>query len=133
MSLAGGIGSLTKFAADLRRLPTVVAHKVAAAAAPELTTLMRETFDAGEDAYGNTWAPGAEGQRITLKKSGGIAGGVFFLAVGTRIRMRLGVRWAKYQIGKRPIAPRAGGALPVTWSSALQRTAVTVCKAELGQ
>lgn len=129
MSLA----SLQKFSADLRRLPTVVAQKVAAAAAPVLSELVQQTFNAGEDAYGNAWAPGAEGQRITLKKSGGLSRGLYYVAIGTRLRMRLAVAYAKYQVGKRPVAPRQGGALPTDYVRALQRVAVDVCKAELGQ
>lgn len=131
--LSGKMSSLQDFASDLRRLPTVAAQKVAAAGADALTPLLQQTFAAGEDAYGNTWAPGANGQRVTLRAGGGLAAGLYFLAIGTRIRMRLGVSYAKYQVGRRPVAPRAGGALPIAWLRTLQRTAVDVCRAELHQ
>ncbi len=133
MSLSGNIASLTQYAADLRRLPTVAAQRIATEAAVDLTTRLKATFAAGTDAYGGAWTPGADGKRVTLRKSGGLADGLFFVAIGTRIRMRLGVPWAKYQIGRRPVAPKQGAALPTDWVLSLKRIAVEVCKAELGR
>ncbi len=127
------IASLAKFSADLRRLPTVVAQKVAAAAAPALTAASRSTFDAGENAYGGAWSPREDGTRATLKKSGALASRVHYIAIGTKLRVALGVSYAKYVIGRRPVFPRQGGALPVAYSDILKRTAVAVCKAEMGR
>jgi hypothetical protein len=127
------IASLNKFQQDLRRLPTVVAQKVAAAAAPVLTQLTQATFNSSEDAYGNSWAPGSEGQKITLKKSGSLFSKIHYVAIGTKLRVALGVKYAKYQVGRRPVTPRQGSPLPVAYSEALARAAVAVCKAELGQ
>jgi hypothetical protein len=131
--LVGSVTSLSKFSADLRRLPTVVAQKVALAAAPALTAAARSTFDAGENAYGTTWAPRADGTRATLKKSGSLANRIQYVAIGTKIRVALGVSYAKYVIGKRPVFPAQGGALPVAYGDVLARTAVAVCRAEMGQ
>lgn len=125
--------TLQKFSADLRRLPRVVAQKITAAAAPVMTSLARETFNAGEDAYGNTWAPGEDGQRVTLHKSGSLESKVVYVAIGTLLRVALGVPYAKYQIGKRPVFPRAGAALPTTYTRALERVAVDVVRAEMGR
>ncbi len=124
--------SLSQFTADLRRLPRVVAQKVATAAAPAITALALETFYAGENAYGTTWAPGEEGQKVTLRKTGALARGVHYVAIGTKLRVALGVRYAKYQIGKRPVFPGQGGALPIGYVRSLQRAAVDVCRAEMG-
>lgn len=126
------IASLSKFTADLRRLPRVVAQKVAAAAAPAITSLALATFDAGENAYGSTWAPGEQGQKVTLRKSGALERAVHYVAIGTKLRVALGVPYAKYQIGKRPVFPSQGGVLPVDYVRALQRVAVDVCRAEMG-
>lgn len=133
MSLTGDISSLAKFSADLRRLPTVVAQNVTTAAAPALTALLRATFDAGEDAFGGSWKIKADGTRATLKKSGALASKVHFVAIGTKLRVALGVAYAKYQVGSRPITPKQGQALPVAYTRELQRVAVAVCRAEMGR
>jgi hypothetical protein len=128
--------SLAQFSRDLRRLPTVVAQKVAAAAAPAITALAKETFDAGETPYGVTWAPKEDGSRATLRgdgKDGHLADHLYYVAIGTKLRVKLGVEHAKYVIGKRPVFPTQGGVLPVEYVRTLQRTAVDVCRAELGR
>ena len=125
--------SIAKFAQDLRKLPRVVAIKVAEAAAPALTSLAKSTFDAGENPYGLTWAPGEKGQRVTLRKTGTLAGFIRYVATGTRLRVALGTSYAKYQIGKRPVFPRQGGELPTEYVRTLHRTAVRVVKEELGR
>ncbi len=111
----------------------VTANKIAAAAAPVLTALVHETYNASENAYGTSWVPGADGQKVTLRKSGKLAKNVAYTAVGTKIRLKLGVPYAKYQVGKRPIAPTQGGALPVAYSEALARLSVRICREELGR
>lgn len=131
--MSQSIASLAKFAADLRRLPRVVAQMVAAEAAPVLTGLVRDTFDSGADAYGVGWVPKEDGTRATLKKSGALASKVHYVAIGTKLRLALAVPYAKYQIGKRPIAPQQGGALPAAYSAALAKAAVEVCRRELGR
>jgi len=125
--------SLAQFSQDLRRLPRVVAQKVAAAAAPVLTELAKSTFDASEDAYGIDWAPGARGQKVTLRRSGDLATYIRYVAIGTKLRVALGVKYAKYQVGKRPVFPKQHGELPDAYVQALQRTAVRVVKEEMGQ
>lgn len=129
--LKGNVASLKNFSAALAELPRVLAQKVAAAAAPALTAVARATYNAGENAFGQTWAPGVDGDRITLHKSGGIARGVFYAAIGTRLRVVLGVPWAKYQIGKRPIFPRQGDTLPTDYLKALTTTTQDVIRAQL--
>jgi len=132
MSNAQAIASLAKFSAGLRSLPTIVAIKVAEAAAPILTGLVHATFEASENAYGTSWVPGADGQTVKLRKSGNLAKNVAYTAVGTKIRLRLGTSYAKYQVGRRPIAPPQGGALPVAYAKALSDVAAQVIRAELG-
>ncbi len=112
------IASLNQFAAKLRELPRVLAIEVAAKAAPIITELGKETFNASEDAYGNAWAPGAEGQKVDLKETGSLYKNIRYVAVGTKVRSALGVPYAKYQVGKRPVYPR--GELPVAYASKLE-------------
>ncbi len=131
--LSGNIASLKNFSARLRDLPTVVAQKVAAASAEALTEVARQTFDAGENAYGSTWTIREDGSRATLKKSGELAGKIHYVATGTKLRVALAVSYAKYVVGKRPVFPRQGGALPTAYVETLKRVTAEVCKAELGQ
>jgi hypothetical protein len=108
---------------SLRQLPRVLAARVARAAAQQLTELGRATFRNSQNAYGDPWAPGAEGQTVTLRKSGALAGTISYVATGTRLRAHLGPRYAKYQVGKRPVFPRFGATLPQTYSSAIHARA----------
>ncbi len=123
--------SLKNFTAKLRELPLVLAQKVATAAAPAITAAALETFDAGENPYGNTWEPGKDGDRITLHKSGALERGVRYVAIGTKLRVALGVKYARYQIGKRPVFPRQGADLPAAYVAALKLATEETIAAEL--
>ena len=61
------------------------------------------------------------------------AGKIRYVAIGTRLRLALGVAHAKYVIGKRPVFPRQGESLPKAYLETLQRTSSAVIRAELGQ
>jgi hypothetical protein len=126
------VQTLAKVSADLRRLPRVVAFKVAEEAAPVLTGLAAATFSASEDAYGVPWAAGSDGGKVTLWKTGALSRFVRYVAIGTKLRVSLGVAYAKYQIGRRPVFPKQGGALPTEYARALERTAVDVVRREMG-
>lgn len=116
------VDSLKRFTAKLRQLPQVAANKIAAASAPEITRLGLETFDAGENPYGVTWAPGVHGDKITLRgKSGKLLDSLKYVAIGTILRVVVGVSYAKYQIGKRPVFPRQSSELPTSYVRALTK------------
>lgn len=115
----------------MRALPRVLAHRVTEKAAPALTALAKDTFGAGEDAYGNSWAPGHKGQQVTLTKTGALARYLVYVAIGTKLRVALGTSYAKYQIGKRPVFPRHGDELPVAYSATLAKIAQAEAKAFL--
>lgn len=117
--LKGNPATLAKFSQKLRELPKVIAQKVAAQAAPEITAAARETFDASQNPYGVPWAPGADGEKVTLDDTGALKRTIKYVAIGTKLRVALGVPYAKYQIGKRPVFPRQGGALPPAYVSKL--------------
>lgn len=123
--------SLKKFAASLRELPRVVGHRVAAECAPVLTALVIETSRASEDAYGAAWAPGESGQVVTLRKSGALLDGVRYVAIGQRLRLALTARYAKYQVGRRPVAPKPGEPLPPAYAGALRDTSRRVIREAL--
>lgn len=123
--------SLKKFAATLRDLPRVVAIEVATASAPAITAASIETFMSGEDAYGVMWAPKADGSRATLVDSGALKSRLGYVATGTRIRCQLGVSYAKYQIGRRPVFPSQSAALPRAYTEALESATKSVITKEL--
>ncbi len=109
--------NLREFSAKLGGLSTVLAHRVAAASADKITELSRGTFDASQDTYGTPWAPGADGKPVDLEETGALKSKLSYVATGSKIRCSLGVKYAKYQIGKRPVIPR--GALPKSYVEAL--------------
>lgn len=133
MSVRGDFSKLHRLEASLRELPRVVGQKVATASASTITSLARATFEAGENAYGDTWEPGADGRRVTLRKSGRMAAGVSYVAIGARLRARLGPKYAKYQVGKRPIFPRGGASLPNAYVAALRVKSAEIVQVELGR
>ncbi len=133
MSNAQAIASLAAFSAGLRALPRVVAQKVALAAAPALTEAVLATFNASAEADGTPWQPLATGERATLRKSGSLAGKIRYVAIGTRLRVALGVAHAKYQVGRRPLFPKQGDPLPPAYVKALQDATSAVCRAEIGR
>lgn len=125
--------SLRKFSASLRELPRVVGHRVAAACAPVLTALVVDTSDASADAYGAAWAPGADGQTVTLRRSGALLNGVRYVAIGSKLRLArvAGPRRRARRVGRRPVTPRQGEALPPAYARALDTTARRVIREAL--
>ncbi len=128
----GDLTSLREFSKRLAELPRTVGIKIAASAAPLLTQVARTTFGAGEDAFGIAWLPSAEGKRVSLVKSGGLEAGIYYVAIGTKIRVKLSVPYAKYQIGRRPVFPRQGDPLPPAYVRVLTDTTNEVIKTDLG-
>lgn len=113
--LKGDISQIRRLESRLRELPRTLAIQIAPVVAATITKLAIKTFNAGQNAYGDAWEPGAEGQRVTLKKSGRAAGGVAYVATGTRLRARLGPSYMRYQVGARAIFPRNGAKLPPSY------------------
>lgn len=125
------MSSLKQFASGLRALPKTLASRVTATVAPALSAAANKTFDAGTDAYGVPWAPGADGRKVTLEKTGALKRFLQYVAIGTRLRVSLGVPYAKFQIGRRPVFPRQGAALPVEYVAALNIATSEAAKATL--
>jgi phage gpG-like protein len=117
------VSSLAKFSATLRALSTGLAQEIATRAAPVITQFAKESFDASQDPYGVPWAPGDDGDKITLRDSGDLEKFIKYVATGTKLRVALGVPYAKYQIGKRPVYPSQGALLPKKYSDALRQIA----------
>jgi hypothetical protein len=124
-------GAFERLENSLKNLPRVVGAKVATASAGTITALARSTFRAGENAFGDTWAPGWDGRPVTLRRTGALAYYLKYAATGTKLRASLEVPYAKFQIGKRPVFPRKGGRLPVAYVAALKATSDAVIMDEL--
>lgn len=114
------VSTLTRFSASLRALPIKVAQQVAAKAAPVISQFAKDAFDGSKDPYGAPWAPAVNGEVVTLRETGALERFVHYVAIGTKLRVALGVPYAKFQIGRRPIFPRYG-LLPATYSQALEQ------------
>lgn len=120
MSVRGDFSSLRAFSASLRSLGSgIVANRVASLAAPKLTTLAKATAAASQNAEGVPWLPSPEGVKVTLRKSGAMLSRLVYVAIGPKLRVALTTRYAKYQIGKRPVFPTQGSALPAPYRDAL--------------
>jgi len=129
--LRGNVGTLRRLEQTIRELPRTLAHEVASASASTITELARRTFNASQNAYGDAWDVGAEGQRVTMRKSGRAAAGLAYVATGTRLRSKLGPHYMRYQVGKRNIFPRAGAKLPALYVEALAAKGRAVIAAHL--
>ena len=110
--------SLARLQKSLRDIPRGLAIAVAERAAPVITEFAQTSFDNSQDPYGVPWAPGADGEKVDLQDTGALRKFIRYVAIGTKLRVSLGVAYAKYQIGKRPVYPRQG-VLPKEYSDAL--------------
>lgn len=131
MSNADAITSLANFSKAISRLGRVVGNRAALIAAPGLTAALRQTFAAGENAYGVTWQPLATGDRATLVKEGKLRDTLEFVAIGRLIRVRLAVAHAKYQVGRRPVTPSQGSRLPQPYVDVLTAAVQQAIREEL--
>lgn len=125
-------GSLKVLIKALSGMSQKVATETAKEAASEITDLGRKTFDASETAYGDRWEEGKEGQKVTLRKSGRLAEGIKYVAIGAKLRAVLGPKYAKYQVGKRPVFPRHGASLPLPYVQVLRERVAQAIKDEMG-
>ena len=131
MSLRGSFSSLHSFTAALRSIGSgLVANRVATIAAPKLSELAQASASASQASDGTPWRPSAEGGKVTLRKSGSMLSRLVYVAIGPKLRVALTTRYAKYQIGPRPVFPTQGTALPKPYLEALKSSVVEAFAAE---
>lgn len=130
MKLRADFAKVREMRARLVRLPHVQ-EAVADKAAPAVTALAGQAFDAGRSVYGEAYAPNKNGSTRTLRRSGSLRAQVRFVRVGTKIRCVLGVKYAKFHI-KNGILPRGGAALPTAWTATIKRIAGVELEQHLG-
>lgn len=117
MALRGNLSTLKGLRQRLQTLPKSLAHNVSQRAAPALTTMTVESFNASRTVYGDARPAGVDGSALTLVQSGAAKASLKFVANGTIVRCVLGTRYTKYLIGKYGVLPN--GALPAAWSRKL--------------
>lgn len=115
MSLKGNPQKLRDIGKNIAGLGQVVKNKIAARVAPAITELALASFDRGETPFGDAWPPGHDGRDVDLVESGAMRGTLRFVAIGGRVRCVMGVKWAKYQVGKRKVLPAPGQTMPGPW------------------
>jgi hypothetical protein len=115
--------ALSRLSASLRKMPFWVGRETARRVAPVITDLARSTYRSQSDPYGTPWQPGADGKTVDLVQSGAMFDKVRYVAIGTILRVALGVQYARYQIGKRRVFPTQGSPLPLAWQNAIAREA----------
>lgn len=116
--------SLSRFSNALRTMSRGLASAIAAKAAPVISDFAAKSFASSTDPYGVAWVPSVTGDTVKMRKTGALSRFIRYVAIGTKLRVSLGVPYAKYQIGRRPVYPRQGGALPAEYSDALKRIAI---------
>lgn len=126
---------LREFGKALARIGSVkLAERKAALAASTITKLAHATFKKSQNAYGDDWELGVDGERVTLRRSGALAQLLVYRSEGVRLRCALGLlNYAPYQIFYRNVFPRQGSVLPRAYSDALARILVDEVKRVLRQ
>ncbi len=130
--LRGNVRKLTGLAAALKGATVKARQRIAAAAAPDLTSRALGTFSAGQNVYGDAFGQGVTGRPITLVKSGAMRQTIRFVNIGTRVRCVIGVKYAKYHIGRYKMLPPGRSAMPIAWSKGLSKIATKECDRALG-
>lgn len=115
-NMAAGISSIARLRTAIKDLPIRIRSAVAKDAEAVLTTLVRESFDAGRTAYGTARPAGTNGQALTLRKTGATRSDLGFVAVGTIVRAVLGRNYQRFLVGKYAVLPQS---LPAAWSKEL--------------
>jgi hypothetical protein len=115
--------SLKELAGYLRTLPKELGAKIATKAAPVVTRIAETTFANQVTPEGVAWNPSLDGSTPSLVKSGALRKGLKYVAIGSVLRVVLPVKYAKYQIGRRPVLPRQNGQLPQEYRDKLDEIA----------
>lgn len=123
MSNRFDFSSLHRFQAGLRAVGSgLLANRIASIAAPKLTRLAKATAAASQTADGVPWRPSPDGRTVTLVRTGAMLSRLVYVAIGAKIRVALTSRYAKYQIGRRPVFPTQAGGLPQAYRDALEES-----------
>lgn len=124
-----GLQSLRSLKKALQRLPITATARIAAGAAPAMSTLAQGAHASGKTVYGRPRPRGVDGDSLSLERTGATKRALSFIATGRDIRTTLLPRYAKYLIGKYDLLPN--GPLPQAWRDQLRAIATRVLEAEV--
>lgn len=113
------ISSIHNFSQRLKKVAITSATRIAEKAAPLLTEEGRRTFDIRQAPSGMPWPPGKKPEDGDLVQSGKLRKWIVYRAYGRTVKVALGVPYAKYQIGKRPVYPKRHVTLPDRYQAIL--------------
>jgi hypothetical protein len=129
VALKGDIRSLGALKRALRNMPITASARIAARAAPEITTLAGGAYDSGHTVYGLPRPQGVNGDELTLERTGKSRAAMRFSATGRDIRTVPLPRYTKYLIGKYDVLPN--GPLPPIWRETITDIAAQVLHAQI--
>ncbi len=124
MALKGDISTLRALKRSLAKLPLTTAATIARYAAPEVSALTREAYDADRTVYGKPRPRGVDGDKLDLVRTGASRRATRFEATGTQMRTAVLPRYTKYLIGKYDVLPN--GPLPALWRERMTEIAARV-------
>lgn len=119
-ALKGDLGKLAKLQQVLRDTPREIGEDVAKRGAPALTAELQGTYDAKQNVYGGANPNGADGQQLTLRKTGATDAVLQFSAAGATLRTAPFTRYTKFLIGKYRLLPIGRSPIPERWRARLQ-------------
>jgi hypothetical protein len=129
MALQGDVRTLRALAKALRKLPITASARIAARAAPEMTSLAGGAYDAGQTVYGSARPRGVDGNHLALERTGTARRAMQFHSTGTQVRTAKFPEYVRYLIGKYDVLPN--GPLPQTWRDRLTEVAAQVLYADI--
>jgi hypothetical protein len=126
---AKALRSINSLKKALRNAPITVTARIAAGAAPVMSTLAQGAHASGKTAYDRPRPRGVDGDELSLDRTGATKRALNFIATGRDIRTSVLPRYAKYLIGKYDLLPN--GPLPAAWRDGLQVIADRVLTDEI--
>jgi hypothetical protein len=126
---AKALRSINSLKKALRNLPITATARIAARAAPAMSTLAQDAHASGKTVYDRPRPLGVDGDEISLERTGATRRALNFIATGRDIRTAALPRYAKYLIGKYDLLPN--GPLPASWRERLQEIAARVLYDEI--
>jgi hypothetical protein len=120
MTLKGDLSSLKKLKQTIAQLPQTLQNHVAQEAAGKLNAMILEDYASGKTVYGTSRPLGVNGNSLDLSNTGNAQGSFELYVVGSLIRVRFAVPYAKYLVGKYKVMPNGNEPIPVRWRQVLK-------------
>lgn len=129
MALKGDTRTLGALKRALRNMPITVSARIAERAAPEISSLAGDAYDAGRTVYGSPRPRSVNGGELSLDKTGASRRAMRFIPTGRDIRTPRFPSHTRYLIGKYDVLPN--GPLPAEWRERFTSIAAEVLRADI--